>query len=101
MEIDLRLKNYCIKAAAKKLYEESIKKYFKSQYSNEERLAIENQIDVLAFFLKNVDFPKLRALYPELSGVNELLVKMTVPENSYAIKICFNKKIINLNGDVI
>ncbi len=55
---------------------------------------IETQIEALKFFLENIDFSKLRTMYPELSGINELSITFMIPENFYETKIEYNYKTI-------
>mmetsp|Transcript_4917 Transcript_4917/g.2744 ORF Transcript_4917/g.2744 Transcript_4917/m.2744 type:complete len:103 (+) Transcript_4917:8612-8920(+) len=94
MEIILTLKQHCIKTAAKRRYEQLINKCFSNKCSDHEKMLIEPEIEALRFFLDNADFVRLRGIYPELSGFNELPITLLIPDNQHEMKIIYNGKII-------
>lgn len=75
MQIRLDLKHHCIQTAAKRRYNQLISEYFKSN-PPENIEAIESEISLLKKALETLDFPWLRATYPELrgGGSNEITV---------------------------
>ncbi len=90
MEIVLSLKRHCIETEAKKEYERLIQGYFKN--SNQDKSIIEARIEALKFFLEEVDFSRLRSLYPELSGTIELSLKLKISEDFQDLKIVVNDR---------
>lgn len=66
MKILLNLSKHCIETEAKRLYEESIKQYFKAPDS--ERPELEEKIEGLRNFLEYTDFNHLRSSHPHLAG---------------------------------
>ena len=55
---------------------------------------IEGEIEALKFFLENVDFSRLRSVYPELSGADDVHLKLVIPEHHREMKIVYNDRII-------
>lgn len=64
MKIKLNLSRHCIETEIKRLYNQSVLKYFKADNKNH----IEKQIEILQHALQTLDFRKLRSSYPELAG---------------------------------
>jgi hypothetical protein len=94
MEISLKLKNYCIKTAAKKKHEKLLGRYLNNKYSYHEKSVLEVQMEALRFFLENADFQVLRSVYTELSGCQESSVSIRIPENKQDMEIVCNGRII-------
>jgi len=94
MEILITLKQHCIKTGAKRRYSKLINQYFSYTLSDHEKMEVEKQIEVLKFFLENADFNKLRGIYPELSGFDELPITLMIQENHSEMKIVYNDIII-------
>ncbi len=65
MKIDLNLKTHCIETETKRLYNQSVSRYFNS---DDDRTGLEKRIEILEYALKTLDFPKLRSTHPALSG---------------------------------
>jgi len=66
MKIDLYLSKHCIETEAKRLYEESLKQYFKARENH--RPEMEEKIEGLKNFLVYSDFNHLRSIDPALAG---------------------------------
>lgn len=95
MKIQLNTTRFCIGTGAKKKYEELLKCYFKFKGSKNDRLDLEQKIEGLKYFLKNVNIPKLRSKFPELDkGGNTELILEFVPDLSN-FTICYNNTTIN------
>ncbi len=95
MEIAIKLAKHCIKTGAKRKYDKLISRYFNDiSLSNQEKMLIEGQIAALKFFLENANFNQLRGVYPELSGLDELSIRLVIPENNREIEIAYDDRII-------
>ena len=66
MKIPLDLSRHCIETEAKRIYEESLKQYFK--VSDSKRPGLEEKIEGLRNFLEYSDFSHLRSSHPVLAG---------------------------------
>lgn len=66
MKIPLNISKHCIETESKRIYEESIKQYFKAPDS--ERPELEEKIEGLRNFLEYSDFNHLRSSHPVLAG---------------------------------
>jgi len=66
MKILLNLSKHCIETEAKRLYEESLKQYFKAPDSR--RAELEEVIEGLRNFLEYTDFNHLRCSHRALAG---------------------------------
>ena len=66
MKIDLNLSKHCIETEAKRLYEESLKQYFKAL--EKDRPEMEEKIEGLKNFLVYSDFNHLRSMNQALAG---------------------------------
>jgi len=66
MRIHLDLSRHCIETEAKRIYEESLKQYFKAPDSK--RIELEEKIEGLKYFLEYSDFNHLRNCHPVLAG---------------------------------
>lgn len=89
-----KIDQYCIKTGAKKKYDHLINNYFKIDITDQEKMVIEAQIETLKFFLENADFNRLRGLYPELNGFNEVQITLATPDNCRDMTILYNGKTI-------
>ncbi|MCP3901742.1 MAG: hypothetical protein GY707_18690 [Desulfobacteraceae bacterium] len=94
MDIAVELRRHCIKTGVKKKYSKLINQYFSSTLSCREKKEIEAQIQALKFILENINFSRLRTIYPELSGINILSITLMIPENYNELKIAYHDKII-------
>jgi len=94
MKIVIELKHHCIKTGAKRKYSKLINRYFSRNLSDPEKIKIEAQIEALKFFLENADFNRLRGVYPELSGFDELSITLMIPDNHHEMKIAYNNRIV-------
>ncbi len=72
--LKLHLKNHCIRTAAKKYYKVLIDQYFENIGDVDEILM---KIELLRDFLKESDFPRLRAENEKLSGAVESFVNIS------------------------
>jgi len=72
--IKLHLKNHCIETAANKQLKSLTGQYFESSGSDDEIL---EKIELLQEFIKESDFPGLRAGDERLSGIVELFVNIS------------------------
>ncbi len=66
MKIPLNLSRHCIETESKRIYEESIKQYFKAPDSK--RPELEEKIEGLRSFLEYTDFNHLRSRHQALAG---------------------------------
>ncbi len=112
MKISLHLKKQCIQTAAKNRYEMLMRSYFKKHKRSlvdnsivtgkntevdkscieknskiEDKEKIETEMLYLLFFLENADFAYLRHAYPQLSGIEDILVTIQVNHNSSSNKL--------------
>lgn len=94
MQIFLHLKNHCIETTAKKEYERLIKQYFKKSVSGDEKIVIEEQIEILKDFLEDTDFLYLRNTYPELSGESDFQVNLQKSKDNKEFLIDMNRNIV-------
>ncbi len=94
MKIVFRLKKHCIETESKLKYERLIHTYFSNTCPENDVRKMERQIEALKFFLEHADFPKLRSVYPELSGNNELPFTLVIPNNYRKIKINIDNRIV-------
>ncbi len=67
MMIHLDLSRHCIETEAKRIYEESLKQYFKAPDSK--RIELEEKIEGLKNFLEYSDFKHLRTCNTVLAGM--------------------------------
>jgi hypothetical protein len=68
MEFFFNLKDHCVETEGKQMYERMIRCYLSKSCTEEEKSAIESQMDLLKYFLENADFRKIRSAYPSLAG---------------------------------
>ncbi len=87
MEITLDLSKVCIETAAKRAYNLSLSRYFKSDVSEKQEL--ENAIEVLVSFLEQGDFMRLRSEYVDLRGGTDADVLLK-SSKSKAFELCCN-----------
>jgi len=89
VKIKLNLSRHCIETETKRLYNQSVLKYFKANDKNH----IEKQIEILQHALQTLDFGKLRSTYPELAGHCDDHVELSINDQ--------NKIIVRINGKEI
>lgn len=89
MKIKLNLSRHCIETETKRLYNQSVLKYFKA----DDKDHIEKQIVILQHALQTLDFGKLRSTYPELTGHCNDQVELSVNNQ--------NQIIVHINGKEI
>jgi hypothetical protein len=66
MDVQLDLTAHCIETELNRQYNRTISEYFKA--GSEEQKQLEPIIDMFRMALETLDFAKLRARYPALSG---------------------------------
>ena len=66
MDVQLDLSTHCIETELNRRYNRAISEYFKA--GSEEQKRLEPIIDMFRLALETLDFAKLRARYPALSG---------------------------------
>ncbi len=89
MKIKLNLSRHCIETETKRLYNQSVLKYFKA----DDKDNIEKQIEILQHALQTLDFVKLRSTHPELAGHCDDHVELSVNDQ--------NQIIVRINGKEI
>jgi len=89
VKIKLNLSRHCIETETKRLYNQSVLKYFKAADKDH----IEKQIVILQHALQTLDFGKLRSTYPELTGHCNDQVELSVNNQ--------NQIIVHINGKEI
>jgi len=89
MKIKLNLSRHCIETETKRLYNQSVLKYFKA----DDKDNIEEQIEILQNALQTLDFGKLRSTYPELTGHCDDHVELTINDNNQIIILINGKDI--------
>ena len=80
-KIDLNLKKHCIETETKRLYNQSVLRYFDS---DADRTGLEKRIEILEHALKTLDFSRLRSTYPALSGDHDGEVSYAVDDRGRA-----------------
>jgi hypothetical protein len=91
MDIMLDLFPFCIQTEAKRTYTKLLNRYFKA---DGDKSVMEEQIEGLTFFLKHADFGYLRSRYPELDGIINTRIILSIPENRHEMQIvCQEKRI--------
>ena len=81
MKIKLNLSRHCIETETKRLYNQSVLKYFKA----DDKDRIEKQIEILQHALQTLDFGKLRSTYPELAGHCDDHIDLSINEKNQII----------------
>jgi hypothetical protein len=74
MRIHLDLTHHCIATETKKRYNKALSAYFKHQGDPS---FLEQEIECLKEALEKLDFPGLRARFPELTGHHDVSVELT------------------------
>ena len=87
MKIKLNLSRHCIETETKRLYNQSVLKYFKA----DDKDRIEKQIEILQHALQTLDFGKLRSTYPELAGHCDDHVELST-DDQHQITVLINGK---------
>ena len=93
MKIKLNLSRHCIETEIKRLYNQSVLKYFKA----DDKDNIEKQIEILQHALQTLDFGKLRSAYPELTGHCDDHIELSVNDQNQIIIRINGKNLIDLN----
>lgn len=83
IEIPVSLEHHCIETAAKKVYEKSIRQYFKA--GETKKAALENRIEGLKTFLETYDFSDLRARCSAM-GEKEAVIVISWPDKATHIR---------------
>jgi len=86
MKIKLNLSRHCVETEIKRLYNQSVLKYFKADDQDH----IEKQIEILQHALQTLDFGTLRNNYPELAGHSNDHIELSIDD--------YNQIIILING---
>ena len=68
MDLRLDLSQHCIATEVKKRYNKALSNYFKRKG---DASLLESEISILKDALEHLDFPGMRARYPQLSGKHE------------------------------
>jgi len=89
MKIKLNLSRHCIETETKRLYNQSVLKYFKT----DDKDRIEKQIEILQHALQTLDFGKLRNTYPELAGHCDDDVELSLNNQNQIIILINGKEI--------
>ena len=89
MKIKLNLTRHCIETETKRLYNQSVLKYFKADDKDQ----IEKHIEILQHALQTLDFGKLRSTYPELAGHCDDHVELSINDNNQIIILINGKNI--------
>ena len=89
MKIKLNLSQHCIETEIKRLYNQSVLKYFKAN----DKDRIEKQIEILQHALQTLDFGKLRSTYPELTGHCDDHVELSLNNQNQIIILINGKEI--------
>jgi len=89
MKIKLNLSQHCIETEIKRLYNQSVLKYFKPN----DKDRIEKQIEILQHALQTLDFGKLRSTYPELAGHCDDHVELSLNNQNQIIILINGKEI--------
>ena len=89
MKIKLNLSRHCIETETKRLYNQSVLKYFKANDKDQ----LEKQIKILQHALKTLDFNKLRSTYPELAGHCDDHVELSLNNQNQIIILINGKEI--------
>ncbi len=89
MKIKLNLSRHCIETEIKRLYNQSVLKYFKA----DDKDRIEKQIEILQHALQTPDFGKLRSTYPELAGHYDDNVELSLNNQNQIIILINGKEI--------
>ncbi len=89
MKIKLNLSRHCIETETKRLYNQSVLKYFKA----DDKDHIEKQIEILQHALQTLDFGKLRSTYPKLAGRCDDHVELSINDNNQIIILINGKNI--------
>ena len=89
MKIKLNLSRHCIETEIKRLYNQSVLKYFKA----DDKDRIEKQIEILQHALQTLDFGKLRSTYPELAGHRDDHVELSFNNQNQIIILINGKEI--------
>ncbi|MBW2564823.1 MAG: hypothetical protein JRE29_12470 [Deltaproteobacteria bacterium] len=89
MKIKLNLSQHCIETEIKKLYNQSVLKYFKA----DDKDRIEKHLETLQHALQTLDFGKLRITYPELAGHCDDHVELSLNNQNQIIILINGKEI--------
>ena len=90
MDIELDLSKHCIETELKRLHNKSVSQYFKSGTDPK----LEKQIEIITKLLEQCDFARLRSMFPELAGNQEIMAELKVDKNDRII-IFFNGRTID------
>ncbi len=89
MKIKLNLSRHCIETETKRLYNQSVLKYFKA----DDKDHIEKQIEILQHALQTLDFGTLRNNHPELTGRCDDHVELSADDHNQITVLINGKEI--------
>jgi hypothetical protein len=89
VKIKLNLSRHCIETETKRLYNQSVFKYFKA----DDKDHIEKQIEILKHALQTLDFGKLRSAYPELAGRCDDDIELSADDHNQITILINGKKL--------
>ena len=89
--LDLDLRHHCIATEVKKRYNKALSEALKSRPGHE---TPEDAVELLKEALETLDFPELRARYPELSGHFETPV--TLGRDGSRLFLCIGENPVKL-----
>ncbi len=89
MKIKLNLTRHCIETEIKRLYNQSVLKYFKADNKGQ----VEKQIEILQHALQTLDFGNLRSTYSELSGQCDDNIELAADNHNQIFILINGKKI--------
>jgi len=92
LKIKLDLSRHCIETAIKRLYNQSVSRYFKI---GAQKPALEYQIDALKHALEQLDFPQLRSKHSILAGRVEMDIFLEIKADG-SMKITSPGEVIRL-----
>ncbi len=87
VDIKLDLTKHCIETEIKRLHNRSIVQYFEPDKTKQEKLKIEDRIELLQLALKTFDFGFLRSTYVTLAGDSNDDIILSRENNQPVIRI--------------
>ena len=95
-EIVMEIRRHCVETQAKRMYEKSVREYFKQLGTDfiGHKKKLEKHIEGLKYFLEHADFPHLRSSHPALSGGKPAHIVLQIPDNPKDMKIVWEGKTI-------
>jgi len=87
VDIKLALNKHCIETEIKRLHNRAILQYFEPDKTKQEKLKIEDRIELLQLALKTFDFGFLRSTYVTLAGIHNDDIILSKENNQPVIRI--------------